>query len=158
MVMKRAGVVFILLLAFLGIADAAYLARHESAEIPLICNLESLSGCTVVAQSPYASFMGVPLSRYGVAFYSIVFVLALLELIVFDRLLRRVLQGVAIVGAAASLGFLFVQAFVIHALCAYCVASAVLAFLILLFSTLIEPVRARASEKTPPSAPPVFVG
>ncbi|MFA6503167.1 MAG: vitamin K epoxide reductase family protein [Candidatus Paceibacterota bacterium] len=147
--MKRIGVVCILLLAFCGVADSAYLAQHEIDGTPLICNIQNLSGCNVVAASQYSQLFGVPLAEYGVLFYGIMFVLAALELVLFDRLLRRVLQGFAFIGILASLYFTFVQVFMIGAFCIYCIASAVITLLIFIFATLIEPLRRRAAAPHP---------
>jgi uncharacterized membrane protein len=153
--MKRLGVVVILVLAFCGLADSVYLAQHEISGTPLICNIENLDGCNIVTNSPYSYLFGVPLAEYGVLFYAILFVLAALELVLFDRLLRRVLQGVAIFCVLASLYFVSIQVFFIGALCIYCVASAVITFLIFICATLIEPLRKR---ETPPVSPGVTGG
>ena len=139
--MKRWGVGIILLLAFCGLADSVYLTQHELSGTPLICNIDNLSGCNVVAQSPYSHLFGIPLAEYGIFFYGIVFALAALELFIFDRLLRRLLQGFAVVGLLASIVFTGLQAFVINALCVYCLGSAIVAFLIFVVATFIEPVR-----------------
>ncbi len=151
--MKRITVVFILALAFCGLADSSYLAQHETAGTPLLCNIGSLSGCNIVAASPYSRLFGIPLAEYGVLFYGIVFVLAALELAVFDRLLRRALQVISLVGVGASLYFISIQVFVIGALCIYCLASALVAFLIFVLASSIEPVRRGKREHEPPSFP-----
>ncbi len=158
--MKRIGVVLILLLAFCGIADSAYLAGHEAAGTPLICNIQNLSGCNVVAQSQYSHLFGVPLAEYGVLFYGILFALAALELVLFDRLLRRVLQGAALVGVLASLYFMAVQVFFIGAFCVYCIASGIIALLVFMLASFIEPLRTRSvppvqSAPPSPSTPPM---
>lgn len=139
--MKRFGVVLILLAAFCGLADSAYLTQHEVNGTPLLCNINGLSGCNVVAASPYSHIFGIPLSEYGLLFYGALFVLAALELALFDYVLRRALQLVALFGFLASIVFTGLQVFVINALCVYCMASALLALLIFLFSFLLEPVR-----------------
>ncbi len=151
--MKRAGVVLILVLAFCGLADSAYLTQHELTGTPLICNIQNLSGCNTVAESQYSSIFGIPLAEFGVLFYSIVFVLAALELFLFDRLLRRLLQGAALVGVLASLYFTGVQIFLIGAFCIYCTVSALITLFILIFASLIEPVR-RQPAHLPPVKPP----
>lgn len=150
--MKRLGVVGILVLAFCGLADSVYLTQHELNGTPLICNIQNLNGCNTVANSPYAHIFGVPIAEYGVAFYGILFILAALELVIFDRLLRRVLQMAALAGAVASLYFSFVQIFFIGAFCIYCFASAFIAFLALILASLIEPLRHRA-RPAPPGGP-----
>ena len=139
--MKRIGVVIILVCAFLGLADSAYLAQHEVSHTPLICNVQNLTGCNIVASSSYSYLFGIPTAEYGLLFYGALFVLAAFELVIFDRLLRRLLQLGAVVGTLFSLYSVALQLFVIHALCIYCLASAALAFLIFLFACFIEPIR-----------------
>jgi uncharacterized membrane protein len=139
--MKRIGVVFILILAFCGLSDSIYLAQHEADNVPLLCNVQNLSGCNVVASSQYAHFFGISIAEYGVIFYAFIFIIAALELVFFDRLLRRILQIVALVGIVASLYLTFVELFVLRALCIYCLASACIALLIFIFACLIEPFR-----------------
>lgn len=139
--MKRASVVFIVILAFFGLADSAYIAQHEASGTPLLCNIQHLSGCNVVVASPYSYLFGIPLAEYGVLFYSIIFVLAALELVIFDRLVRRVLQVISLIGVVASLYFTLIQVFVIGAFCIYCFASATIALLILIFASFIEPLQ-----------------
>lgn len=151
--MKRTGVVLILILAFCGLVDSAYIALHEMSGTPLICDINNLSGCNTVVASPYSYLFGIPLAEYGILFYSIIFVLAALELVVFDQLLRRVLQGVSLIGVIASAYFTLVQIFLIKAFCVYCLASALIAVFILILSTFIEPIDRRMWQKS--AAPPL---
>lgn len=161
--MKRAGVAAILVLAFFGLADSVYLAQHEATGTPLLCTIENLSGCNIVAQSPYSDFMGIPLSEYGVLFYTIVFILAALELVIFDQLLRRVLQGLSLIGIVASVIFTMIQVFVIQALCVYCILSALITLLIFSIASFLEPVDRMLFEKLyprrshPNSRPPLLM-
>ena len=155
--MKRLAAVIILALAFCGIADSAYIAQNELHGAPLLCTTQNLSGCNTVASSPYARLFGVPVAEYGVFFYGVVFVLAALELALFDQLLRRVLQGVALVGVAASLYFTVVQVYFIGAFCTYCSVSAGIALLVLVCASFMEPIRATrkpARQAAPLPMPP----
>lgn len=152
--MKRIGVVLILALAFFGLADSVYLAQHQVSGIPLLCNIQSLSGCNIVAASQYSHIFGIPLAEFGILFYSVIFVLAALEIVIFDQLLRRALQAISLVGVISSLYFTLVQVFVIGAFCIYCFVSALITLLILIFASLIEPIRRRTHRVPPPPVPP----
>lgn len=164
--MKRVGIVAILVLAFCGIADAAYIAQNESSGTPLLCNIENLSGCNIVVASPYSSFFGISVAEYGVVFYSVIFILAALELLMLNKILRRVLQGLSLAGVVASLTFMLIQIFVIKAFCIYCTASALISLLIFISATFIEPlpehirkikILSRPSKSSPPlSMPPAL--
>lgn len=142
--MKRIGVIFILFLSFCGLADSMYLAQNETAGTPLLCNIQGLSGCNIVAQSSYSHLFGIPLADYGILFFSILFVLAALELVLFDQLLRRVIQIAALGGFLASIVFMIIQVFLIGALCVYCTASAAITLIVLVTAWFIEPRRKRA--------------
>lgn len=150
--MKRIGVVAILLLAFFGLADSLYLTQHAESGIPLLCNVQNLSDCNIVAASQYSHIFGIPLAEFGVLFYSILFVLAALELIIFNRLLRRVLQVVSFIGVISSLYFTILQVFVINAFCIYCFASAFISLLVLVCASFIEPIRRREQPAPSPAA------
>lgn len=139
--MKRIGVVCILLLAFAGLADSLYLAQQKLSGEPLLCNIQNLDGCNVVANSVYSTLFGVPLSEFGVLFYAILFILAALELVLFNKVLRRIIQGVALLCLLGSLYFTFLQIFFIGAFCIYCSISAFITLLIFILATLIEPIR-----------------
>lgn len=151
--MKRLGVAGILILAFCGLADSAYIAQHDASGAPLLCNIQNFSGCNVVAASQYSHLFGIPLAQYGVMFYSIVFILAALEIVIFDRLLRRVLQVASLIGLISSLYFVFIQMFFIGAFCIYCSISGLITLLIFILASFIEPVRVRAAHHVPPSPP-----
>jgi uncharacterized membrane protein len=154
--MKRVGVVLILIFAFFGLADSVYLTQHELSGTPLLCNIQNLSGCNVVTTSQYSHIFGIPLSEFGILFYSILFVLAALEIVIFDQLLRRALQALSLVGIISSLYFTAIQIFVIDAFCIYCLSSALITLFIFIFATLIEPIRERKHSAPPPASPPQF--
>lgn len=151
--MKRLGVIAILLLAFAGLADSFYLAQHKSNGIPLLCNIENLTGCNVVASSKYSYLLGIPVANLGIVYYSLVFIFAALELILFDRLLRRLLQLFAVIGLAVSLYSTGVQIFFIKALCIYCLISAAITVLIFSLASFLEPLRRRAAAEAVASVP-----
>lgn len=157
--MKRLWVALILILAFFGIADSAYLAQHELSGTPLICNVSGLSGCNTVAESPFSNLFGIPLALYGVAFYSGMFILAAVELLLSRSPLRRWLQAGALAGALASVCFTLIQQFLIGAFCIYCIISAALTVLMLICAGFLEPFLPRKSVfiTPPPKLPPLLM-
>jgi uncharacterized membrane protein len=120
----------ILVLSLVGLADSWYLAESAVTDTPLVCGPGVLEGCNAVAQSPYSKLFGIPLGMYGVGFYGLIF---LLSLIAFKSSKRVVAGGLLLVsgaGALASVAFLYIQFFLIKALCVYCVLSAVVSFVL----------------------------
>jgi len=122
----------ILVLAFLGLADSWYLAQSALSNTALSCGIDALDQCNTVAQSEYSRLFGIPLAIYGVGFYVLFFVLAAVMLAVARPVLARILYWASVVGLLASLYFLYLQIFVIKALCIYCLASFVLSVLLFL--------------------------
>jgi uncharacterized membrane protein len=116
---------FLLILAFLGLADSAYLAHAALTNTALVCNIAGLDGCNVVAQSAYSHIFGIPLGVYGVAFYGLLFILGAM-LYVANR--RSVYLGT--IGLIASIIFMGLQLFVIKTLCVYCLGSAIISLLV----------------------------
>lgn len=143
-----------MVLAFFGVADSAYVSQHEATGSPLICNIQSLSGCNTVTSSPYSYVFGISLAEYGIIFYGGIFVLAALELVLVDQFLRRALQGLSIFGLAVSVYSIFLQVFVIRALCVYCLGSALIILLVFIFSSLIEPLHQKRAIQRNTNIPP----
>jgi len=86
-------------------------------------------GCDVVQASHYARFLGVPVAGWGTAWYATVFAVALVG--VQPRFARarwpgRGLLLLAGLGLAFTGYLTYVELFVIHAICRWCVGSAVL--------------------------------
>lgn len=125
----------LLILAFVGMADAWYLSMSALTDTALSCDLGAvLDGCNIVAKSAFSHFFGLPLAMYGVAFFAVVFVITAIQLITPHKTLFRLLYALGVLGSAASIVFLFIQIAVIKALCIYCIASAIITFLIWLVS------------------------
>lgn len=108
--------------AVLGLLDAAYLTAKHYQGVPPACSL--LKGCEVVTTSAYATVLGVPVALGGAVYYffSIVLLALFLEFRrrVFLQLLFLLVSG----GLLATAWFVFVQIFILQAICLYCMASA----------------------------------
>ena len=128
------AVVFLFIVALIGFADATYLAvKHYQGVIPP-CSI--IAGCELVLTSPYALILGIPVSLLGSIYYFLVLVgvFAYLEG-KHEKLLRFALLF-TIVGFVVSLWFVYVQIFIIHSYCAYCLVSAITS--VILFVTAME--------------------
>src|SRR5205085_10435230 len=85
-------------------------------------------GCDIVQASRYAVLLGVPTALWGVLAYAAVGALSVLGLTT-TRWLMAFAIAAGAVGFSAYLTWL--EIFVIHALCGYCLASAALAVALL---------------------------
>ena len=109
------------LLSLLGLADALYLTIEHLSGETVRCTI--VSGCSEVLSSRYAVVAGFPLAGVGAAAYFTVFSLATLAIFGYraaGTLLTPLLSAMFFV----SLWLIYLQAFVIHQFCQYCLFSA----------------------------------
>jgi len=137
--MRRRQAIAVLALA--GLFVSLYLWLHKLGVIGVLqCGT---GGCDTVQASPYSDFLGIPVALYGVIGYAVLFAFGLAAAQRPD--VTRLGTGLAIL---ASVGFLFtayltaLELFVIHAICRWCVASAVIITGIMVLS--LVPVRRRS--------------
>jgi len=124
-------------LALAGLFVSLYLWLHK---VGIIGTLQcGTGGCEQVQTSEYAVLFGLPVAAYGVGGYLALFVVALMSLqpaLVGRREPAVVLTALAGLGFVFTLYLKYVEFFVIHAVCRWCVASAVLITAILVVSAL----------------------
>lgn len=114
--------VLFIALSFLGFSDATYLTAKHYLGSPVTCIL--FEGCEKVTTSPYSVVYGVPVALLGALYYATVLILAVAY---FDSRRISILKLMAAItpaGFLASLWFVYLQLFVINAICFYCMVSA----------------------------------
>jgi protein-disulfide isomerase/rhodanese-related sulfurtransferase/uncharacterized membrane protein len=113
-----------LLLALLGLFDSLYLLWvYTSPSRSMVC---LGTGCDTVRLSVYSHFWGVPMPVFGAAGYTLVALLIIAESLATPAQaieVRYALAGVTGFGFLFSLYLEYLQGFVIHAFCAWCVTS-----------------------------------
>lgn len=114
-------------LALAGLADATYLTVQALTGETALCN--GASGCFKVLGSSYARIGNVPLASLGVVAYFTVFCCGILAAFKYSYA-PRIFAWVVSVMFATTLWLLYVQAFVLHAFCRYCLFSAAVTFLL----------------------------
>lgn len=124
-----------LLIAFvafglIGFTDATYLATRYYRGLNIGCPVVSLSDysffekCDRVTASQYATIGNIPVSLFGSIYY---FAVLMFMAIYFWQNREKIIDWLArftIVGFLASLWFVYLQLFVIKAICIYCMVSA----------------------------------
>jgi uncharacterized membrane protein len=117
----------IALLALVGLFIALYLWLHALGfGGPIKCGT---GGCDTVQTSPWAVFLGLPVAFYGVVGYGAIFVVAIVALrpaALLERKWNVVLVGLATGGVLFTAYLTYLELFVIHAICRWCVGSAVI--------------------------------
>ena len=125
----------IVLLALVGLLVATYLWLYKIGALgELQCGTGS---CEYVQTSRYAELLGIPVAFYGVAGYAALLGLGLAGLqprFTADRRVGTLLAALATVGFAFTLYLTAIELFVLHAICRWCVASAVIMTIVWLLS------------------------
>jgi uncharacterized membrane protein len=140
-------------LALAGIFISLYLTLYK---IGIIGELScSIGSCETVNTSKWSRFLGLPVAAWGLLFYLDVFGVALvgtMRRFELEPAISFVLVGEAAVGVLFSAWLTYLELGVIHAICIWCVTSAVIVTLILLIS-IADLKEVRASDLGAPQAP-----
>jgi len=120
----------LLLLALVGIGIAGYLTYVHYNKLAPICAVGH--GCEKVQNSEWAKVGGVPVPVIGLVGY----VAILASLLVRGELARLATAGMAYIGVSFSAYLTYRELFSIHAICQWCVGSAVTMTLIAVLATL----------------------
>jgi uncharacterized membrane protein len=126
---RFATILFILaaIIAFAGLADATYLTVQALTGETLLCG--GSADCSRVLGSPYAHLAGIPVAAFGCLAYFAAFAFATFA--AFDYRRARTLLSITVTAMfLVTLWLLYVQAFLLHAFCRYCLFSAALVFLL----------------------------
>ena len=118
-ILRRYLIAALLFLA--GLADAIYLTVQDLTGQNLRCTI--VTGCAEVLGSKYAHIGSMPLASVGAIAYFTVFSLAILAAFGY-RFARPLLAAMVCVMFLTALWLLYLQAFVIHHFCQYCLLSA----------------------------------
>jgi len=117
-----------LVVALIGLGIATYLTIvHYTGGAP-VCAIAH--GCETVQKSKYAEFLGIPVAVLGLVGY----VAILASLLRDDETSRTATAFIAIAGLAFSGYLTYLELFTIHAICIWCVGSAICMLLVTVLS------------------------
>jgi uncharacterized membrane protein len=120
----------LLVLSVIGLGIAGYLTYIHYKGIAPIC--AAGHGCETVQASKWAKLGGVPVPLLGLIGYVGIFGSLLLR----GELPRLATAGMAYLGFGFSMYLTYLELFKIHAICQWCVGSAVVMTLIAILSTV----------------------
>ena len=120
----------LVVLALIGIGIASYLTYVHYRGLSPICAINE--GCEKVQNSRYAKVAGVPVPLIGLVGY----VAILASLFVRGELARLATAGMAIGGFAFSVYLTSLELFEIHAICQWCIGSAIVMTAIAVLATI----------------------
>src|SRR3989338_8628205 len=112
---------FLIVSAF-GFADATYLTTKHFLGAPVACSI--LKGCEQVTTSPYSLIFSIPVALLGSVYYLTILILSVIYLDSRKPSVLKLLAHLTPFGFLASLYFVYLQIFVIKAICLYCMVSA----------------------------------
>ena len=125
-----------LVLASLGILDASYLLVYKLTNNNAMCL--GNGGCHDVNFSPYSQIAGIPVSLFGLAAYLVMAVILLLEgrlKIVKDNGPLAIF-GISLAGTVFTGYLTWIELYVIHKLCPFCMATAIIITLIFILAVI----------------------
>jgi len=117
-------------LSVAGLGIAGYLTYVHYAGISPVC--EIAHGCEKVQTSPWSKVAGVPVALLGLLGYAAILAAVLAR----GETALTAAAGAALVGAGFSAYLTYREVFTIHAICIWCVASAVLMVALAIVTTV----------------------
>ncbi|MCB8945753.1 MAG: vitamin K epoxide reductase family protein [Ardenticatenaceae bacterium] len=118
------------LLAVIGLFVAYYLLLYHNGDLVAACSSTGWDDCGKVSgpDAPYSSIGPIPVALIGLIGYVLIFLLTWLPdwWPALDDYLPELLVGTTGLAFLFSLGLTGLELFVIHAICRYCVVSAVI--------------------------------
>lgn len=120
-----------LIISAAGFIDATYLATKYFLGAPIACSI--LKGCEQVTTSRFAIIFGIPVALLGAFYYLTILALSAACLDSCKSSLLKFIACLTPLGFLASLYFVYLQIFVIKAICLYCLISAATSTLLFIF-------------------------
>ncbi len=128
-------IIAIALISFIGFIDSAYLTVEHYTGASLKCYI--VSGCDTVLTSKYSSIGPVPVALLGAIYYVIIFLSLFLYFDIKKESIIFNISKFTAVGFLMSAWFLYLQIFVIKAICFYCLISATTSTLLFILGMII---------------------
>jgi uncharacterized membrane protein len=124
------------ILIFIGLCTALYMGYVEITQTEAICG--PVGNCNSVQQSSYVNLFGIlPIGVFGVAGYlaiALTWLFGIMGPVKWRKIIKYVFFALALFGTAFSTYLTFLEPFVIGATCAWCLTSAVVMTLLLMYA------------------------
>ena len=117
--MKNKSSAFLLILSLAGFFDSAYLTILHYKNIIPPCQIAK--GCETVLTSQFSTIFGIPIALLGSLFFLVLIFLLLLKK-------NHYFKPLALSGAIVGVILFYIQAFVLHAFCQYCLLTEAILF------------------------------
>jgi uncharacterized membrane protein len=134
--MKKLRIIAIVT-AVIGLAVSTYLSVAKLANKDVLCFVGA-SDCNIVNSSGYSMWRGIPVAILGVLGY--ILILAILLILSKQKnessVIMLALFSVTLFGMLYSLYLTYVEIFIIHAICPWCLTSATAMFVLFIISAI----------------------
>lgn len=124
--------------AMLGWVASIILTAIHFWVIPIIPTGAELRGPMLVITSSWAYVGPVPLATIGAIYYIAMIAMGSVWLTTKNELIERILLPVTAFGFVASMGFVYLQFFVIGAICPFCMVSAAATTILLAIELIVK--------------------
>lgn len=129
------------ILGLCGIGTSAWAVqvhRLIAAGDPSGCDISATISCDAVMGSKWAVLFGIPVGFYGMLFFSIVIIAAIATKTTKATARQFALQnlGLATIGFASSVAFMFISHFLLQKTCVVCMSTHATTTLLIIFSIL----------------------
>jgi uncharacterized membrane protein len=141
-------------LSIIGLGVSTYLAYVEITHVDAVCG--PVGECNLVQSSAYATILGIPVAVLGLVSYLTIIALWLAQKYLSHRLGNWPATGLVILtlfGTLFSIYLTLVELFVIEAICAWCLSSAVISTVLMLL--VITPLTKKPSFPRPDQPPAI---
>lgn len=126
------------LLSVPGLLVAFYLLLYHNGSLVATCSIGTWEDCGLVSgpDAPYSSFGPIPVALIGLIGYGLIFLLTWLAdwLAPVEDWLPELLIGTIGLALLLTIGLTALEVFVIHAVCRYCLVSAVIILLMFILA------------------------
>ena len=135
--MKKLRIIAIVT-AVIGLAVSTYLSVVKLTNQDVVC-FTGTNECNIVNSSSYSMWRGIPVAILGAVGY----ILILAILLVMNKqkfqssVIMLALFGITAFGTLYSLYLTYVELFIIHAICPWCLTSAIAMFVLFIISAII---------------------
>jgi len=112
-----------LVLSFIGIIDSTFLTiEHFKNNNSVVCLI--IGGCDTVLKSEYSSIFRIPIAVLGLLYYLFIFLTTIFSFRQKKEMILKHISIFTVFGFIVSLIFIYLQVFIINAICTYCLLSA----------------------------------
>lgn len=115
-----------LIASIIGFIDSIYLTIVKFTQIPLYCT-PGLGNCDTVQNSQWSEILGIPIALLGGISYLILIICYLYDQksTFFSKYNSYIIFGISFFGFIYSLYLTYIELFILHTICQWCVLSAI---------------------------------